>query len=198
MQNVIAGVSGMNTDSISLPSARRSRNFSVPSMDRSRLTDLGGRQREAGGERGAKRLRQIGHGLERGDPVAIHPPKNLASAETFLAALLEHRLESVDARARPDRAPVKPRPVSVSFPMVCRFPILSRNDSRSSSRLSALARTGRPCYSVLRTGNSFSVKALRHVASPREHAFLLRASPCRIHRSSETFSITASVFSPSG
>ena len=36
MQKVIAGVSGMNTDSMCRPSARRSRNFSVPSIDRSR------------------------------------------------------------------------------------------------------------------------------------------------------------------
>ncbi len=38
MQKVIAGVSGMKTDSISLPSASFSRNFSVPSTDVSRLT----------------------------------------------------------------------------------------------------------------------------------------------------------------
>ncbi len=42
MQKVIAGVSGMNTDSIWRPSARRSRNFSVPSVERSRVSDLAG------------------------------------------------------------------------------------------------------------------------------------------------------------
>jgi hypothetical protein len=36
MQNVMAGVSGMNTDSIVRASARRRRNFSVPSVDVSR------------------------------------------------------------------------------------------------------------------------------------------------------------------
>ena len=36
IQNVIAGVSGMNTDSMCRPSASSSRNFSVPSVDRSR------------------------------------------------------------------------------------------------------------------------------------------------------------------
>ena len=36
-----AGVSGMNTDSIWRPSASRSRNFSVPSIDRSRATSRG-------------------------------------------------------------------------------------------------------------------------------------------------------------
>ena len=34
MQKVIAGVSGMKTDSICRPSASRSRNFSVPSVER--------------------------------------------------------------------------------------------------------------------------------------------------------------------
>ena len=41
MQNVMAGVSGMNTDSIWRPSASRSRNFSVPSIDFSRATSAG-------------------------------------------------------------------------------------------------------------------------------------------------------------
>ena len=41
MQKVMDGVSGMNTDSIRWPSARRSRNFSVPSIDRSRWTSSG-------------------------------------------------------------------------------------------------------------------------------------------------------------
>ena len=36
MQKVMAGVSGMNTDSMALWSPRRSRNFSVPSVERSR------------------------------------------------------------------------------------------------------------------------------------------------------------------
>ena len=41
MQKVIAGVSGMKTDSICVPSARRSRNFSVPSTDVSRCASAG-------------------------------------------------------------------------------------------------------------------------------------------------------------
>ena len=41
MQKVIAGVSGMKTDSMCRPSASSSRNFSVPSADRSRLRMAG-------------------------------------------------------------------------------------------------------------------------------------------------------------
>ncbi len=41
MQNVFEGVSGMNTDSINWPSARRSRNFVVPSLDCSRRSTIG-------------------------------------------------------------------------------------------------------------------------------------------------------------
>ena len=55
MQKVIAGVSGMNTDSIWRPSARREQEFFGAVDRRSRADDLGRRQREIGGKRRAER-----------------------------------------------------------------------------------------------------------------------------------------------
>ena len=61
MQKVIDGVSGMKTDSICRPSARRSRNFSVPSIERSRATSSGVVSEKSLGERRAELAGQVGH-----------------------------------------------------------------------------------------------------------------------------------------
>ena len=57
------------------------------------LDDLGRRQREAGGERRAEALRQVGHLVERGDAVAVDPAENLARAEALEPPLLERGFE---------------------------------------------------------------------------------------------------------
>ena len=65
MQKVIAGVSGMKTDSICLPSASRSRNFSVPSIDVSRLASAGVVSVNSRASVVAQVARQIGHRRRR-------------------------------------------------------------------------------------------------------------------------------------
>src|SRR4029079_10071427 len=74
--------------------------------------------------------------------------------------------------------------------------ILSRKDAASFFAPGACSNRDGRAIVRRRACNSFCVKALRHVAGPREHAFLLRFPPCLTHQSSETCSITASAFSP--
>ena len=93
MQKVIAGVSGMKTDSMWRPSARRSRNFSVPSMEVSRWASAGVRQREIARERRAQLQRQIGHRRDVGDAAAVDPPEDLAGVEALVSARVERHLE---------------------------------------------------------------------------------------------------------
>ena len=61
MQKVMAGVSGMNTDSIWRPSASRSRNFSVPSLDCSCATIDGLVMSKDFASADRKSRRQVGH-----------------------------------------------------------------------------------------------------------------------------------------
>ena len=60
MQNVIAGVSGMNTDSMRRPSASSSRNFCVPSEEMSRETRRGAVKANSAASRArSSRLRSV-------------------------------------------------------------------------------------------------------------------------------------------
>ncbi len=93
IQKVIAGVSGMNTDSIWRPSLRRRRNFSVPSVDRSRATNHRRGECELRGEGRAQPSRQIGHRVEVGHPTAVDPTEDLSCAELFVSPVGESRLE---------------------------------------------------------------------------------------------------------
>ena len=93
MQKVIDGVSGMNTDSICRPSARRSRNFSVPSTERSRATSSGVVSEKSAREALAELAREVRHRGDVGDAAAIDPAEDLAGAKPLVAAFLERRFE---------------------------------------------------------------------------------------------------------
>ena len=119
MQKVIDGVSGMKTDSMRWPSASSSRNFSVPSTDRSRCDELGASRRRIR-RRAASRsvARQVGHRREIGDAVPVDPPEDLARAEALMSARVERLFElGRSSSARSDRARVT---VSLAFVTTCR------------------------------------------------------------------------------
>ena len=88
-QKVMAGVSGMKTDSMRRPSARASRSLRVPSTEVSSLTICGVETANSDAEPGAQRHRQVGHAVEVGDRAAVDPTVDLAGVEPLLADRLE-------------------------------------------------------------------------------------------------------------
>ena len=199
MQNVIAGVSGMNTDSICRPSARRSRNFSVPSADRSRVTICGVRHDEVARQRCAQFARQIGHRGDVGDAAAVEPARRSARARNRgLTARGQRRFErgrSSSARSR--RLDSRYRAMSLTVPRIGSILARAVRAAVTARALRLLPSTRRVIVRSLAC-NSFCVNALRRILRANRVGDRCEPAPCRIHRLSETFSITAFVFSPSG
>jgi hypothetical protein len=82
MQNVWAGVSGMNTDSRRLPSASDRTNFRVPSSDSADSTI-----------RGVVRV-EVGHGGGLADATLPDPPVDLSGVEPRMPLGLDEVFES--------------------------------------------------------------------------------------------------------
>ena len=90
---MFAGVSGMKTDSISCPSSSRSRNFVVPSVERSCRTSSGVTMRNRSREAGAKLAPEVGHAREIGDAALVDPLEELPRVKTRMPHRLERLLE---------------------------------------------------------------------------------------------------------
>ena len=93
MQNVIAGVSGMNTDSM-LPAVGEPQQELLGAVGRCLARDdARGGQREFVCERRTQIARQVGHRRRIGDAAAVNPAKDLAGVKALVAARVEGRLE---------------------------------------------------------------------------------------------------------
>ncbi len=93
MQKVMAGVSGMKTDSIRRESASSSTSLRVPSTDCSSPTTRGVLIVNSSWSAGAQGPRQVGHAVEIGDGAFVHPAVELAGVEARVPTGFESLLE---------------------------------------------------------------------------------------------------------
>ena len=137
MQKVMAGVSGMNTASIWRPSARRSRNFSVPSLSARATRPAGVAIVKSRASAARSALREIGHRVELGHAAPVDPREDLARTEAFVSRGRRRRASSSarSSSARSAGADTVSRAISMTSEHLDLTAVVQRAHRRRAPRL---------------------------------------------------------------